>query len=75
MELGLLSPQEMERLHSVRPTGFNNANRNTWMFDPLTVCYTSSGMRFRSKFNSGENFYMWLILFNQKILFLNPICS
>ena len=41
VELGLLSPQEMERLHSIRPTGVNNANRNPWMFDPLKVCYTS----------------------------------
>ena len=41
VELGLLSPQEMERLHSIRPTRVNNANRNTWMFDPLKVCYTS----------------------------------
>ena len=39
--LGLLSPQEMERLHSIRPTGVNNANRNPWMFDPLKVCYKS----------------------------------
>ena len=72
MELGLLSPQEMERLHSIRATVFNNANRNLWMFDLLTVCYTSSSIRFRSKFNSGENFYMW---FNKKILFLNAICT
>lgn len=41
VELGLLSPQEMERLHSIRPTGVNNANRNPWMFDPLKVCYKS----------------------------------
>ena len=41
VELGLLSPQEMERLHSIRPTGVNNANRNPWMFDQLKVCYTS----------------------------------
>ena len=39
--LGLLSPQEMERLHSIRSTGVNNANRNPWMFDPLKVCYKS----------------------------------
>ena len=64
MELSLLSPQEMERLHSMRSTGFNNANRNPWMFDLLKVCYTSSGIRFRSKFNSVENIYLWLILFN-----------
>ena len=75
MQLGLLSPQEMERLHSIRPSVFNNANCNPWMFEPLTVCYTSSGVRFRSKFNSGENFYMWLILFDQKILFLKAICT
>ena len=39
MELGLVSSQEMERLHSIQPTGSLNAKCNPWMFDPMKVGY------------------------------------
>ena len=39
MALGLVSSQEIERLHSIQPTRSLNAKRNPWMFDPLKIGY------------------------------------
>ena len=39
MELGLVSPQEMEQHHRIQPTN-HKTRRNPWMYDPLKVCFT-----------------------------------
>lgn len=39
MELGLVSPQAMEKHHGIQPTN-HRTRRNPWMYDPLKVCFT-----------------------------------
>ena len=37
MEQGLVSPQEMEKLHSIQPNSSTTSRRNPYMYDPLKV--------------------------------------
>ena len=37
MEQGLVSPQEMEKLHSIQPNSTTTSRRNPYMHDPLKV--------------------------------------